>query len=171
MDSIIRKAHTIDVGSIFAIMNTVALEMVKSDLFLSDDINYITGHIETLGITFVSEIDGNMAGFLAVDIPNEQPNNLGLDIDLTQAELSKVALMDSIVVSPDFRGMGLQKKLLKYAEGEMKSQGYTHFMATVHPDNSASLKSFLALGYEIKATKLKYDGLLRHILYKNADTI
>ena len=166
MDSIIRKAHTTDVGSIFAIMEIVAAQMGSSDLFLSDDIDYITNHIEKNGVTFVAEINGVMAGFLAVDIPGNSSHNLGLDINLPCSELNKVALMDSIVVLPEFRGMGLQKALLKHAEKQMANLDFTHFMATVHPDNSASLKSFINMGYEIRVTKLKYGGLMRHVMFK-----
>jgi len=171
MDIVIRKAHTIDVGSIFVIMEIAAEQMKNSGLFLSDNIDYINSHIEKNGITFIAEINGITAGFLAVDIPGELSHNLGFDIGLPLSELSLVAHMDSIVVLPDFRGLGLQKALLKYAEEQAHNLGYTHFMATVHPDNAPSLKSFLASGYEIKITKLKYNGLIRHVLYKNIETL
>jgi len=170
MDYPIRKAHSEDVGSIFAIMKNAAAETQNSGLFLSDDIDYITDHIEKNGMTFVAEADNTLAAFLAIDIPGNSPHNLGLDIGLPLCELSKVALMDSIVVSSEFRGNSLQKALLEYAQAQAAAMGYIHFMATVHPDNAPSLKSFLSLGYVIKVTKPKYGGLLRHILYKNADS-
>ena len=166
MNPIIRKAHFSDVGSIFNIMEIAAFETQESGLFLSDNIDYINNHIQKSGMSFVAEIQGKIAGFLSVDIPGNQPHNLGLDINLPCCELAKVALMDSIVVLPEFRGLGLQKVLLKYAEVPLANLGFTHFLSTVHPDNSASLKSFLSLGYEIKITKPKYGGLMRHVLYK-----
>lgn len=168
MEYEIRKATGEDIERINNIMNTIAEGMEHSDYFVSSDLDYITSHIEDAGITYLVLGDDNVMGFLIIDIPGECEHNLGLDIGLGKQDLAGVVHMDTIVVLPEYRGQGLQKIMLRYGEERMKERGCTDFMATVHPNNTASLKSFLDNGYDIQKTKLKYYGYLRHILHKRA---
>ena len=61
----------------------------------------------------------------------------------------------------------MQKKLMKLGERDAAALGYRHLMCTIHPDNAASLKSALSLGYRIVKTVEKYGGKTRHILIKD----
>ena len=53
------------------------------------------------------------------------------------------------------------------AEAELAEKGYLHLLSTVHPDNQYSLHNLRSLGYTVAATRKKYGGLPRHILYKS----
>ena len=166
MDYEIRKAGFDDIDLLQGMMAEIMAGMNNSAHFVGSDQDYIINHIEQSGVTYLMTEAGRAMGFIAVDIPGEAEHNLGLDIDMAEADLNGVVHMDTIVVLPEFRGRGLQKAMLEYSEKQMKISGYKDLMGTVHPDNIASLKSFISSGYVIEKTKIKYDGYLRHILRK-----
>lgn len=106
------------------------------------------------------------AGIFIVDKPGENRDNLGYDIGFSREERNKTVHMDSVAVLPEYRGQGLQKKMMHQAERDLRQQGICWLLCTVHPDNSYSLNNLLRQGYEIAATKKKYGGYWRHILQK-----
>ena len=48
----------------------------------------------------------------------------------------------------------------------LKEQGYHYLLGTAHPDNVASVNTFLKLQYEQVMTKEKYGGMKRSIFCK-----
>lgn len=95
-----------------------------------------------------------------------QEDNLGRDIDLDEDKLKQGVHMDSAVVLPEYRGMALQSKMLKYAEEYIDKNKCKYFIATVSPENPASYKSLEKNGYQLMVTKEKYGGLMRRIYLK-----
>lgn len=121
--------------------------------------------------------DGTMSLWVAVDgervigafdilSPQLGANNYGYSIGLTNEELMQVVNMDTAVVHPDYRGMGLQKRLMRCAEEELMKSGEHILMCTVHPENRFSLNNVLSQGYTICKTVPMY-GSVRHVLRKN----
>jgi len=93
-------------------------------------------------------------------------HNYGYDLEFTKEELLTVGQIESMIVDPEYRGNGLQKKLCEALEGIARKEQKTYIMATVSPMSIYSLDNFLALGYANKREKLKYGGLRRYILCK-----
>ena len=73
--------------------------------------------------------------------------------------------MDSVAVLPDYRGQGLQRRLLEEAENWLSRGGDRILLCTIHPENRFSLNNALKQGYEIRKTLEKY-GSVRHLLCK-----
>ncbi len=71
---------------------------------------------------------------------------------------------DAVMVSPEWRGYGLQTILLKECIKMAEENEIKQIVATVSPDNAHSLINFRNLGFEIVSTSEKYDGLIRHII-------
>lgn len=166
MEPVIKKASFEDVELIHGIMVEIEKGMQVADHFVSSGRAFIRSHIEEAGVTYLAREGDAVMGFMILDFPGSGENNLGRDIGLAQEELCGVVHMDTIVVLPAYRGRGFQKTMLAYGEEQARARGYTRLMATVHPGNAASLKSFLGCGYAIVETKAKYGGVLRHILHK-----
>lgn len=61
-----------------------------------------------------SNYDGKIVGSFIFRYPRIQDGNLGLDIGLAEGELSKIVHMESEVILPEYRGHGLQGKMLKF---------------------------------------------------------
>lgn len=167
-----------DVEELACIMEAVTAGMNNPEWFMDDDLEYIAEHIghvplrkEDQGfiIKAVTNVDGQekIAGFFMVAFPGNIEKNLGHHIGLEGAELLKVAHMDSVVILPQFRGYGLQSKLILAVENViLEETDYHILMATVHPDNKYSLNNMLKHGYEVAAEALKYGGFRRYIIKK-----
>lgn len=134
--------------------------------FLALDPDYIPN---TGGILYLcrKKDDHSLAGVFSLAFPGLGEENLGRDIGLADDELSFVAHMDIAAVRACFRGCGIQKMLMQMAEKDASALGYRYLMCTIHPDNAASMKSALSLGYKVILTKEMYGGLVRNILLKD----
>lgn len=98
--------------------------------------------------------------------PKLAPFNYGYTIGLTEEELLRVVNMDTAVVHPDYRGHGLQKRLMQCAQMDLVESGERILMCTVHPQNQFSLNNVLSQGYRICRTMPMY-GSIRHVLRKD----
>ena len=189
----IKRAELRDVAELSCIMEAVAARMEQPAWFMQDDRAYIEAHIGERPLSgtdkgFILKVlaygegnnfrsrsipklepitDPETAGFFMVHFPGLSEENLGRDIGLSVEKQALVAHMDSVVILPEYRGHGLQHMLMKEAERIIKSEtGYRILMATVHPDNTYSLRNVKAHGYEVAAKAIKYGGHPRYILKK-----
>ena len=167
MDYRLGRADYAQVPMLYAIMRRVSEDMPDPALFVPDSEDYLRRHIEERGVTVAAWAGDMVCAFQIVDFPGNSLENLGHDLGWPQEIRLVSAHMDSVCVLPEHRGRGLQKKLVAEAELIAASLGFRAFLSTIHPANEPSLKSLLALGYTIGATKEKYGGLPRHILYKH----
>lgn len=168
MDFIIRKAQLSDIPGLMRVMEETVGTMVHPDWFVSDGEAHMAAQINGEGFVLLAQaLDGIIAGFFQACFPGFSEDNLGRDADLREAELPKVAHMDSVAVLPAYRGHKLQAKLVTAGEKELAALGYRHLLCTVHPDNRYSLSNLTDLGYVLTVTLKKYGGLPRHVLYKS----
>ncbi len=165
----IRPAQVSDVDIIYELMKNVYEQLEDKSIYVCDDREFVAAHIKDEGFTVVAcdEYDGSeaIAGCLIVRYPGES-DNLGLDIGLPKEKLNTVVHMESAVVDVKYRGMGIQKKMLEYAQSMIDSKKYHYLMATVSPDNPASYHTLEKCGYRMMAEKEKYGGLIRRIYMK-----
>ena len=164
----ILKARSADTDEIFDIMSLAGTLLDDRGWYCIDTKDYILEHItdERQGTVWKAVEDGRIAAFFIIHYPGLCDSNLGHSLYMDQGDLARVAYMDSLAVLPDFRGQGLQYRLMKHGEEQLASTSYCHLMGTVHPDNTYSLNNFLKLGYRIVDTTQKYGSLPRHIMYK-----
>lgn len=160
----ITKAEEIDAAAIFDLMKSVYDNLDDKTLFFCDDLEYVKSHIEKEGFGVKAQWEGKLVASLIVRFPGDAEDNLGRDVGIE--EIHKVAHIESVVVDKEYRGNGLQNKMIKFAEDRLKQIGYTYIMATVSPDNKHSLGNFERNGYEVMNIKEKYGGLRRAILLK-----
>lgn len=135
---------------------------------LEDNVTILDAGGHILGVFF----ERQLIAFRIVDIPGLERPNLGRDLNFDEEELKKVAIFDTTVVHPDFRGHGFQKKTLLKSREILLDQNYRHGLATVSPNNLYSVRNLLKAGFVIRQLKKKYgeiddaiDGKLRYILY------
>lgn len=89
--------------------------------------------------------------------------------DVTQADLSmkKVGKFSGTVVLPEYRGKGIQKKLLRSHVAYAKSKKFDAIMAYVHKDNGASISNIRGSGLSfLKNTYIKDKSDYRDIYLK-----
>lgn len=164
---LLRVAKADDAIEIHNLMQEVYNRLEDKNIYVCDDLEYVQTYIVDRGFAVVAcNISGKIAASFVFRYPMLQADNLGRDIGLAEEELPKVVHMESAVVLPEYRGQGLQYKMLQYAEKIIDTSKFRYFMATVSPDNPASYKTFEKSGYQLIMTKEKYNGLKRRIYCK-----
>ena len=107
-----------------------------------EDIRYSIDGIH--GFALLAKEDTELAGFFIFRYPEiEEKDHLGVHLNLDDAQKKFVVYMDSAAVFPKFRGQGLQKQLLLEGEKILRNTSYRTALATVSPNNPASLNTLL----------------------------
>lgn len=78
----------------------------------------------------------------------------------------KCVTYDTTFIHPDFRGRGIQRKLIPVKDTFAIDCGAEFAFATVSPENSFSLNNVLSSGFEIVDNRVMYGGFQRYILRK-----
>lgn len=115
---------------------------------------------------WIAEMGGELAGALSILRPGLAEFNYGYDLGFSREELLQVVNMDTAAVSPQYRGNGIQRKLMETAEMELRREGSHILLCTIHPDNRFSLQNAQSQGYAIVKRLEKY-GSVRYILRKD----
>lgn len=179
-DFMIRRAEAGDLDAICSMMEEVKAGMEHPEWYLTDSREWVGRHLEEEGFILLAETpEGVPAAFFMVDFPAKcacqadgaPKENLGADLQFSEADLKRVVHMDSAAVCPAFRGHRLQGRLLEAVERELVPYPECYYFCTVHPDNYASLSTMQCHGYVIVRTKEKYGGLPRHVLYKKKEPV
>lgn len=163
---LIEFASENDIKNIMSIIKTATELLPDPSWFVDDTEEFFLSHIKEKGFTLKAISDGNIAAFLTIRYPGLDEDNLGYSLDFSKEDLLSCAHIESCAVLPQYRGNRLEYQLIKEALSILENTSYTHILGTVHPDNLASVKSFLNNGFHIEKTVPKYGGLPRHILYK-----
>lgn len=166
MNFCIRKAVSDDIPQIMKIMYAAPSGDTKPEWYITDEESSVRSCLDEKGCILVAETESSvMAGFFIVRYPDRE-ENLGKYLDFSESQLQQVALMDSVAIVPDFRGYGLQKKLVEEAERRIDREKYHYLMCTIHPDNHYSLANMEKSGYTVRKTVECYGGNIRHVLLK-----
>lgn len=164
---VIERAVKNQAEEIYFVMQSVYRELEDKTLFAADNFEFVRKHIEKNGFILTATCGGDIAAYLLVRLPGEEPDNLGYDLGFDRKSLMLTAHYESAAVLRRYRGKSLQAKLFCAAEPILKAEGIRHIAATVSPDNAASIKSFEKCGFKRMLVKEKYGGLTRIIMQKN----
>lgn len=170
----IHRSTEHEIESMLCLIRSVHEQLPQKEWFVIDDDANTAELLKTgksRGYVAAEAETGELAGLFIVNFPGTAEHNLGYDVfspdsGFSEEVLSQIVHMDTAVVAPAYRGHGLQRKMIEFAENDLKTTGYHILMCTVHPRNRFSLDNALALGYRIMVTKEKYGGYLRHVLMK-----
>lgn len=90
----------------------------------------------------------------------------GESADVLQLDRAACAEIGRAMVRPQYRGRGLMRTLAEKLIALAKEKGIENLIATVHPQNMPSQKTFLKLGFEKKAHVVKLEGFERDIFWR-----
>lgn len=155
-----------DTQLLIPFLEEIKAEMQEQDWFYLDSPDVIREMMTdgTMELWLTTD-DTRLAAIFTILHPGLQSHNYGYDLDLSEEELQLVIHMDTAAVHRDYRGLGLQGKMVQMAEKELSGKGRKILLSTVHPENRFSLNNMLRLGYEIQKRVNKY-GSERYILRK-----
>lgn len=111
-----------------------------------------------------AEVEGRLAAFFAILLPGRSPHNLGHDVGLPDSAMDHVAHWTAVIVRPDLRGHGLQRRLMAATLASiLPPPRVRHWFATARVENAPSVRSFLSAGLSIVKVGPKYDGHDRYL--------
>ncbi len=159
----IRRAVRADVPDIMTIMTEAHEAMADGSAYITDDREYVEDHLERAGFILLAEMDGQPAGFFMIETPGLGERNPGHYLDFSEEQMKKVAIMDSVAVSPKCQGHGLMRALIREVM-TMTAEDYPYLFGTVAPDNYPSRNSFEACGFRACREVIKPAGQKRLLM-------
>lgn len=160
-----KKCSIKDLDSIMELQKKICDGMDDSDWFVAtsreENMFFLTAPNTIYGI-FDNE---KLVAYGSLGFPGKKVDNLGRDLDWPEEKVLRCATLDTIVVDSDYRGLGLQRKLINLCvEHARQTKPDCIVLTTICPDNIYSLRNALAEGFEILKRKIKYTGVDRYIL-------
>lgn len=163
----IRKGTMADTEGFITFLGEVRSKMEHKEWFYLDPPEFVREAMEKGTTELWVAMDGQrMAAAFDVLRPGLGAYNYGYDLGFSEKELLQVINMDSAAVHPDYRGLGLQRRLMETAEEMLTEEGSHILLCTVHPDNRFSLNNALKVGYAIQKKLEKYNSV-RYLLRKD----
>ena len=163
-----RTALPADIPALVALEERVESGLPSRDMFAIDGPEFYVPIVAGAGHILLAFDDKMaLAGVSVMRYPAaDDPENLGLELGFPQNDLCRVRHAESIFIRPDCGGHGLASRLLRDNMSMTEACGRDFVLATIWPNNAASLKLHLACGFQIRAFALKYGGKPRFILLK-----
>jgi len=155
------------IPDLIRLQKAVAAALPSPELFILHGEDYFQDIFNLPRTAIGAFCQGRLIAYCFINIPGPSPQNLGRDLNLPDEELSRVAHLQAAAVHPDYRGHGLQKRLMLECLTTIEDMGYRHVCCTVSPNNPVSLKNILSCGLMISALRPKSFGWCRYIMHKD----
>ena len=160
----LRRCTPDEAPAVYALQNEVHAAMPHPEQFVPDTLENITGYLRT-GVCIGAWQQGRLGAYLILRLCGQSSENYAAFLGVPQSQWQHWANADSAVVHPDWRGNGLQRRMLEAAL-PLLPESITHLGATVSPANPYSLSNALACGFTIRARREMYGGFDRYLLAK-----
>lgn len=138
--------------------------MPRRDLYAGVTREEFIKYLNETGITVAAFVEEELIGFYLVYFPDDEEDNLGLDVGVPENELHLVAHMEATAVHPDYAGNNLLKIMAHICfEEAKKRRAIKHLCITVSPYNYTSIHHIFEFGIFIRCLEYKYGGMLRYV--------
>ena len=128
---------------LFAVFNIIKIDALEDkQLFAPSEEDEFLLYIKELG-NVIGCYESESNELIAMGVYGKlghRENNYGYDLEMAKEELLSVGQIESTVVSPEYRGNSLQKKICLELERISKNNNDKLLCATVSPYNKYSLK-------------------------------
>jgi len=160
----IRKCLSSDLQAIIELNETIYAALPDKSILRHNSPEMIASCLEEPNVT-LGVWDGNLLvaiGMLYVPqcLEEDHFHDLGLQGNF------KSANQKLFLVREGYRGLGLQRNLIREVEQIAMERGYNLLCTTVAPNNAFSINNFMKEGYLYAKTEKKYGGLVRNVYFK-----
>ncbi len=140
-------AQSSDIENILALQNSVVENINIKEWFVPStkaELELAFSRPQEFVMLKVEREDKLMA-FSYIILNPDESNDISRDIKALQNK--NCCVYETVFVSPECRGYGLQSKLISMLTDIAKQKGKDFIVATVHPDNVYSSSNFIKNGY------------------------
>lgn len=167
MELEIRKGTVEDTEQVLQLLRDVRESMEHKEWFYLDPPEMFREMMADGSMELWVAMDENrIAAMFNILTPGLKEYNYGYDLGFSREQLLRVVHMDTVAVHPEYRGLGLQRKLMQLAEASLAGSGERILLCTIHPENRYSLQNAQKRGFVIEKKLAKY-GSVRYILRKD----
>ena len=161
---LLRQCQPSDLPSVVELNETIYAALSDKSILRHNSPEMIASCLEEPNVT-LGYWDGGVLiaiGMLYVPqcIEEDHFHDLGLEGNYRSAN------QKLFLVREGYRGLGLQRQLIREIEKVALSRDYNLLCTTVAPNNTFSINNFLKEGYVYAKTEEKYSGLMRNLYYK-----
>ena len=160
----LRQCQPADLQAVIGLNETVYAALPDKSVLRHNSPEMIASCLEEPNVT-LGYWDGNLLvaiGMLYMPQCLEEDHFHDLDLQGNY----KSANQKLFLVREGYRGLGLQRKLIREVEKIALARGYNVLCTTVAPNNAYSINNFLKESYVYAKTEEKYGGLVRNLYYK-----
>lgn len=179
MDGSFRRVHGLlitrrlglhDISAMMALQERVVLELPDPHLFMANDSEFVVKHLGDPGVAF-GVSDGDRLIAYALLIAPASDEDLSRDLPHREIDPQDVAHLESCVVHPEYRGLGIQRRLTQLRLQSAMESGIGHVLSTISPKNLHSLHNHINCnGFKVRNLRSKYSGMWRFILHRKVKT-
>ena len=160
----IRRCQSSDLQAVIELNETVYTALPDKSVLRHNSPEMIASCLEEPNVTLGIWDNNLLVAIGMLYVPQCLEEDHAHDLDLQGDYRS--ANQKLFFVREGYRGLGLQRKLIREVEKIAVERGYNLLCTTVAPNNGFSINNFLKEGYVYAKTEEKYDGLVRNLYYK-----
>ena len=124
------------------------VKTIQNDFFFPPTLQIIDKSLsEIKGISHGAFANNQLVGIRLTYFPGLDKENHGYDLGYSEKELNEVAQFHGTLVINDKRYKGIGSELVNINCEEIFKSTFKRILATVHPDNSASVNMLLNNGF------------------------
>lgn len=164
MSTLIRLDHS-HLAAIIDLHHKVIADLPPGTAATETD-QFFADHLDACGQIFGAFDHDRLMAYCVLGLPRKGDPNFGTDHSFAPDQLGHVAHIDGAAVAPEWRGLGWQRKMVRYRIGVAQRCGRTIVLSTVAPTNFPSLISMVSSGLAIHGLMAKFGGN-RFLLRRN----
>lgn len=157
-----------DLDAVMNLQETVCQALENPELFVATSRPQNAGYLREPNMILGVYAGPRLVAYGSLVFCGTDADNLGWDLGWPGERVRHCATVDTIVVEPAFRGLGLQRTLVQKLVEQAQQQSETYLLTTVSPQNSHSLSNMQAAGFKILIKTEKYGGRERFIMGRPA---
>ena len=136
MNITIRKGTLADTEAYIRLLREVKDAMENQEWFFLDPPDTVREMMADGSMQlWVAEDGERLVGGFDLLLPGLEDYSYGYDLNFDEEQLLRVVQMDTAAVHPDYRGLGLQKRLMEQAQQQIPAGSI--LLCTIHPDNQS----------------------------------
>lgn len=168
MDISIAEASINDIDEIIKLKKDIWDKMKHKEWYVIDGTNkdFLENQLNNKGLILKAISNNKIIGFLIVENNIKKERNI-IKYAHLENESDKCIELANVAIAHEYRGNNLFTLMVKKAE-KIMSEKYNikYVLSTIHPDNVASMKSLLNIGYKVVCKTKMYGNKDRCILLK-----
>jgi hypothetical protein len=153
-----------DMEQMKTLRDEIEAGMAEWDLLLPTPDYVLEKGLAAQGMTCGTFVDDRLIGLRSVHFPKPRdPEHIGRQAGLATAELNSVAELKLSLVSVEYRGNSLQKRMTAHLFEQMNRLGmhFDHYMAIVSPKNIPSMSEKFSFKMKISKIIIKNNNFVR----------